>query len=1047
MELERPSLKGGLSITEAEKSYFAGSEEPSIHFASPLFLPYNDPAGRQAELAEILEGWQHKGHCLYPLILITHFGPDAREALLALAVESEQVTLVRPWTRTQWICGGDLAARQPGDAAAMHGTAAGALVGRALFRGFSPSPENITKALDYLQTIPPTLFLLDWSEVQCMSVISSPGADGGQPELVAEGVREFYSAVDLSGHRVVTAMPRWALAAESFRSLAAEAAQRDSCFIADELFSKRNERQFRRCRDAIGEMPPPADVKALLSINSGLCIYSIAAFLRKREAELRNLETPHLSTRLALLLAASLYQEGFFEVAFRLEQHCRTLAGSGSRKLVALSADFVGNGERPEVVALIEGLENLPQMIQRAALTGFGGAGKTLALLQIEHEWALPRRERSGLHFPQWLPLFLPLARTSVQGEALADRELRVAAPRGFQQGGQNYRLVAHAVMEKLGSLKDLQWLFSSPAMFLADGFDALPAERQTHVNSQIEELLSAYPEAGLIVAFREGRGPGVELWHHIRVRPLNERQLGDFLGSRGDAATVSSDAVGKLLDLIDKPISRLIRNPYLLDTICHIADAETLEDLNMNALMARYVEQRRREHRGEDGTRIAFQWLPDIALRQKAEIESATPVPAAARFAKQAWEMGFLRTPQLPVQFTHDVLRDYFAARKLAVEFAQRGVECLRVCVDVPELLPEWTDVFRLLIGYLHRDPQCRDSKQRAQRIGDLVRWLAERSGRLALKCALELPLREARDMPAISALAAEMAKRIQDEHSESDSELNETIADGEALASLDPRLTIDNPFGGLVEIPGIGEKPPFQIGRMPVTNLEFSRFVADGAYRSNRGENRWWKRFAWERLARAESGEFARPRYWRNHFLNRPNQPIVGVSFYEALAYCEWLSERVSQETCIAHRFTLPRESHWFRALGLDQAVSLGSPGSEDFEANIKTSVFAVKDLLDSHRHQLSRSETMPVGLFRPTPTGCHDLLGNVWEWCDEWHPAAEEDCPSSAQTEMQLPIAVKGGPIGAEMGDAWILHGGWFDPFIRFHKIGFRICCALR
>jgi hypothetical protein len=75
----------------------------------------------------------------------------------------------------------------------------------------------------------------------------------------------------------------------------------------------------------------------------------------------------------------------------------------------------------------------------------------------------------------------------------------------------------------------------------------------------------------------------------------------------------------------------------------------------------------------------------------------------------------------------------------------------------------------------------------------------------------------------------------------------------------------------------------PTYQIGKYPVTNAEFKEFVDAGGYR----EKRWWTAAGW---GCKEADKQSEPRYWDDTRLNKPNQPVVGVSWFEALAYCRW-------------------------------------------------------------------------------------------------------------------------------------------------------------
>ena len=78
-----------------------------------------------------------------------------------------------------------------------------------------------------------------------------------------------------------------------------------------------------------------------------------------------------------------------------------------------------------------------------------------------------------------------------------------------------------------------------------------------------------------------------------------------------------------------------------------------------------------------------------------------------------------------------------------------------------------------------------------------------------------------------------------------------------------------------------------PFRLGRYPVTNGQYQAFIDDGGYR----ERRWWSEAGWQWLQEEKVTE---PWYWRDRRWNAPNQPVVGVSFWEAEACCAWAGGR---------------------------------------------------------------------------------------------------------------------------------------------------------
>src|SRR5688572_23587970 len=93
------------------------------------------------------------------------------------------------------------------------------------------------------------------------------------------------------------------------------------------------------------------------------------------------------------------------------------------------------------------------------------------------------------------------------------------------------------------------------------------------------------------------------------------------------------------------------------------------------------------------------------------------------------------------------------------------------------------------------------------------------------------------------------------------------------------------------------------FEMAKYPLTNAQFAVFIAAGGYR----QRRWWTDEGWQFK---EQREWTAPLFWRDARWNKPDYPVVGVSWYEAVAYCRWLSA-ITRE-----KITLPSEQQWQHA-----------------------------------------------------------------------------------------------------------------------------------
>lgn len=226
------------------------------------------------------------------------------------------------------------------------------------------------------------------------------------------------------------------------------------------------------------------------------------------------------------------------------------------------------------------------------------------------------------------------------------------------------------------------------------------------------------------------------------------------------------------------------------------------------------------------------------------------------------------------------------------------------------------------------------------------------------------------------------------------------------------------------------------FAIARYSTTNAMFQRFIEAGGYQ----DERWWSEAKAARVWQADgtvkdrwSGQTrTAPAYWGDARLNGRNQPVVGVTWYEAVAYCRWLTAALDD----GHTYRLPSEAEWERAARGPQGWRY--PWGDEWIENRVNS------------KELALERTTPVGIFPDgaSDEGVLDLSGNVWEWCSDWY---------NERVYAERAERVETDPQGPPHGDFKILRGGswhnnrtdvrcasrlWVSPDNWLASFGFRV-----
>ena len=192
------------------------------------------------------------------------------------------------------------------------------------------------------------------------------------------------------------------------------------------------------------------------------------------------------------------------------------------------------------------------------------------------------------------------------------------------------------------------------------------------------------------------------------------------------------------------------------------------------------------------------------------------------------------------------------------------------------------------------------------------------------------------------------------------------------------------------------------FRLGECQVTNEEYGAFV---------------------QATRAE-----KPPLWEDAKFNDPRQPVVGVSWYEAVRYCEWLSQ------IEGGNYRLPTEAEWERAA----------------RGGVEGGLFPWGDVppesLPGYGARWATGPEAVMGSER-NGFGLYDVGQNVHEWCSDWFQA-----DYYASSPERNPRGPRMGERRSSRGGSWRHHikvtrcagRSSIPPQFKYADYGFRVAC---
>jgi formylglycine-generating enzyme required for sulfatase activity len=193
----------------------------------------------------------------------------------------------------------------------------------------------------------------------------------------------------------------------------------------------------------------------------------------------------------------------------------------------------------------------------------------------------------------------------------------------------------------------------------------------------------------------------------------------------------------------------------------------------------------------------------------------------------------------------------------------------------------------------------------------------------------------------------------------------------------------------------------PAYHVAKTPVTNALYLSFV--------------------------QATNCQTPSYWREGqpLAGQERHPVVGVNWYDAVAYCDWLSEVTGKP------YRLPSEAEWeMSARGSDGRIYPWGDRWEEQRCNTAAS---------------GRWSTTPVDAYLQgaSPYGLLDMAGNVWEWTQSLYKSYPYDPSAEAgDSDEQERRVLRGGSYGYKAAYARCAFRLRLNPDSRGRDIGFRL-----
>ena len=566
--------------------------------------------------------------------------------------------------------------------------------------------------------------------------------------------------------------------------------------------------------------------------------------------------------------------------------------------------------------------------------------------------------------------------------------------------------------------------------LLMVDGLDEAP---NRHVRERIarifESAARSFPKADFLVTTRPQTNVGDAVldpsFHPVRIGALQRPEIEVFFDHFACALAFTEAEAGAFKASLEtaldsRPeIAEMATNPVMLTALAVLQhNDQRLPEyrVDLYGSILGWLAQARKEQPGRHAPEKCLEYMRKLALRmQDAPTGRLTQIGkrSAAEFLagefggsveandelleRETQDSGILSSIGSDLRFWHLSFQEYLAARELASLTETQQIE--RLVASGRLYGGEWRETIRLLGGLLRQQGESKIE-------GFIQAILANAGQGAALAQRVECVAALSAMMQDLSRMGywpktADFARTVLSileifQHGVADDiEIGKRAEAADLLGQVgDPRLK----QGNWVTIPActflMGAQkqndgapnydpqaygnespvhevrvPAFRIQRYPVTVQEFAEFIANGG---------------------AEPEDWERQRQY-------PNRPVVGVSWFEAAAYCSWKGGR------------LPSEAEWERAARGPQGSRYPWGDGPPLD-------------LSRANYEMSVGHPTSVGLYPKgnTTEGLCDMLGNVWEWCEDWFGPYQ---------------ARPGRSEGHKSGDSKVIRGGSWNSDARY------------